>query len=223
MTTTVTEFQNVMGWAKRLAADSNRAGLEDLIKIVLRPVQADRMRVALTRPSHRAPDGLWWTRSMGGLWDGQGPDGTWLSYVCKHGRRDVQDFDTISLGRDVVLPTLWSESSIRKTLGAIGSGRPCGPFQQDGNHHVTLMLPFRIAWVDGGNHSIAQGILGGEGRLIPQEVIDVSAIVAAVRYDGECWVCPTTGARLQGPIYPEFGWAWEISHLLLNLPEMPNR
>lgn len=66
MTTTVTEFQNVMGWAKRLAADSNRAGLEDLIKIVLRPVQADRMRVALTRSSHRAPDGLWWTRSMGG-------------------------------------------------------------------------------------------------------------------------------------------------------------
>lgn len=211
------QFDYVMGWAKRLAADSNQAGLEDLIKIVLRPVQAERMRVAFTRAAHQAPECLWWIHSMGGLWDLQGPDGTWLSYALSQLRRPVDMSEMVSFSRDVLLPTPWSDSSIKNSLGTIGHRRINGPFKSDVNHQVTLMLPCRIAWVGGGNHSIAQGILSGEGCLKPTDVLDVSAVVAAVRYDGECWVCSSTGARLQGPIYPEFGWAWEISRLILEL------
>lgn len=218
MTTSVTQFNNVMGWAKRLAEDSNRAGLEDLIKIVLRPVQAAQMRAALTRHPHLAPDSLWWTRSMGALWDGPGPNGTWLSSVLKNCWQDVDESHTVLLSRDVVLPTLWSQSSIRDSLGAIGAARQLGRFEQDPNHHVLLMLPLGIVWVGGGNHSITQGILSGEGQLIPSEVLDVSSVVAAVRFDGECWVCPVTGDRLEGPTYVEFGWAWEISRLLIDVP-----
>ena len=95
MTTLVTQFENVMGWAKRLAADSNRAGLEDLIKLVLRPVQAAQMRAAVTRCPHLAPESLWWTRSMGALWDGAGPNGAWLSFVLKKCRQDVDESHTV--------------------------------------------------------------------------------------------------------------------------------
>lgn len=221
MTTSVTQFNNVMGWARRLAADTNRAGLEDLIKLVLRPVQAAQMRAAVTRRPHLAPESLWWTRCMGALWEVPAPNGTWLSFVLKNCRQAVDESHTVLLSRDVVLPTLWSTSSIRSSLGSIGAGRQLGRFQQDLNHHVMLMLPLGIVWVGGGNHSITQGILSGEGQLIPSEVLDVSSVVAAVRFNGECWVCPVTGARLEGPTYVEFGWAWEISRLLLDLPNAP--
>jgi hypothetical protein len=221
MTTSITQFDNVMGWAKCLAADSNRAGLEDLIKLVLRPVQAAQMRAAVTRRPHLAPESLWWANCMGALWDGPGPSGSWLSFVYKKCRREVDLSHTVLLSRDVVMPTLWSESSIRGSLGAIGAGRKLGRFEQDYNHRVILMQPLGIVWVGGGNHSIAQGILSGEGQLTPSDVFDVSPVVAAVRFDGECWVCPVTGARLKGPTYVEFGWAWEISRLLLDLPSAP--
>lgn len=221
MTTSLCEFQNVMKWAKVLEGDSNRAGLEDLIKIVLRPVQADRMRSAFTRPAHCAPDALTWVRSMGDLWQVPAPEGTLLSHVIRHGRRAVDKSHTLRLGRDVVLPTMWSSSSVKNSLGAIGTGRACGPFVQDFNHSLTLMIPLGIGWVSGGNHSITQGILAGEGELVPDEVIDVSSAIDAVRYDGECWICQNTGLRAAGPCYPEFGWVWEIARLLISLPPAP--
>lgn len=215
-----TEFENVMNWARVLADNANREGLEDLIKMVLRPVQADHMRAALIRPTHCAPEALSWIRSMGGLWQIPAPEGTLLTHVTQSGRRTVDASHTLHLCRDVVLPTIWSRSSITSSLGAIGPGRVCGRFTQDPNHSVTLMIPLGIGWVSGGNHSIAQGILSGEGELVPDEVIDVSSAMDVVGYDGECWVCMRTGLRTDGPRYREFGWVWEIARLLGKLPNV---
>ncbi|WP_459205261.1 DUF6710 family protein [Pseudomonas sp. MLB6B] len=218
MSSSVTEFENVIRWARMLADDANREGLEDLIKIVLRPVQADHMRAALIRPKHCAPESLSWIRSMGGLWQIPTAEGTLLSHVTKYGRQTVDKSHTVRLWRDVVLPTIWSSSSIESSLGAIGPGRSCGRFTQDSNHRVTLMIPLGIGWVSGGNHSITQGILSGEGEIVPDEVIDVSSAIDAVRYDGECWVCMSSGLRTEGPLYREFGWVWEIARLLSKRP-----
>lgn len=160
MTMLVTQFDNVMGWARRLAADTNRAGLEDLIKLVLRPVQAAQMRAAVTRRPHLAPESLWWTRCMGALWEVPAPNGTWLSFVLKNCRQAVDESHTVLLSRDVVLPTLWSTSSIRSSLGSIGAGRQLGRFQQDLNHHVMLMLPLGIVWVGGESLNHAGHIVG---------------------------------------------------------------
>ncbi|QCI14075.1 hypothetical protein E6B08_23210 [Pseudomonas putida] len=217
----VAAFENLMRWATCLEAANNRAGLEDLIKIVLRPVQSIHMREALLRPRHHGPHALHWMSSLGGLWDGDAECGTWAGFLLKHCRCPVDECSVISLASDMVIPTLWSESSILNSLGMIGKGRKSGEFMQDKNHSVTLMRPMNIVWVNGGNHSIAQGILGGEGELLPDDVYDVTEIIKGVRFDGELWICQRTGEKLGSPIYAEFGWAWEIARFLINLPSKP--
>lgn len=214
----IAAFEHLMDWANSLSAEHNRRGLEDLIKIVLRPVQAIHLRDALLRPRHAGPQSLHWMSSLGGLWDGYADNGTWAAFLLKNCRRPVDQSSSIRLASDMVIPTLWSESSILNSLGMIGEGRELGAFVQDPNHSVTLMQPLNIAWVNGGNHSIAQGILGGEGVLLPDDVYDVTEIIRGVRFDGECWVCRKTGDKYGSPIYVEFGWAWEIARLLVDLP-----
>ncbi|WP_438299537.1 DUF6710 family protein [Pseudomonas sp. NMS19W] len=173
----IAAFEHLMGWANSLSAERNRRGLEDLIKIVLRPVQAIHLRDALLRPRHAGPQSLHWMNSLGGLWDGSADHGTWAAFLLKNCRRPVDQSFSIRLASDMVIPTLWSESSILNSLGMIGEGRELGAFVQDPNHSVTLMQPLNIAWVNGGNHSIAQGILGGEGVLVPDDVYDVTEII----------------------------------------------
>ncbi|WP_153786195.1 DUF6710 family protein [Pseudomonas sp. EMN2] len=219
----VAAFQNLMKWAISLEAANNRRGLEDLIKIVLRPVQAIHMREALLRPPHKGPQTLHWTHALGGLWDGDAGPGTWLAFLRRECRRPVDVHSIVRLGSDMVIPTMWSESSILNNLGKIGKGRMNGEFKQDGGHHIMLMRPLNIAWVNGGNHSITQGILDGAGELVPDDVYDVSEIIKSVVFDGECWVCRRTGIRLGSPTYAEFGWAWEIARLLISLPSEPIR
>lgn len=214
-------FESVMRWAVALQASNNRAGLQDLIKIILRPVQAIHLREALLQPDHHAPLALHWMTSLGGLWEGSAEHGNWSTFVLKQCRRPVDRDAKIYLASDVVLPTLWSKNSILNSLGTIGKGRVNGEFQQDGNHSVTLMLPLNIVWVNGGNHSIAQGIVSGEGELIPDDIYDVSEVIRAVRFDGEYWICRNTGEKLGSPIYAEFGWVWEIARLLMELPRAP--
>ncbi|MBH3372270.1 hypothetical protein FYM84_11155 [Pseudomonas sp. CAH-1] len=214
----VTAFENLMGWANSLAADNNRRGLEDLIKIVLRPVQAIQIRDALLRPRHCGPQALHWMSSFGKLWEGDAGEGTWAAFMLKHCRRAVEPNTSVRLASDMVIPTLWSESSILNSLGMIGKGRELGEFVQETNHSLTLMQPLNIGWVNGGNHSIAQGILSGEGELIPDDVYDVTEIIKGVSFDGEFWFCRRTGEKLGSPIYAEFGWAWEIARFLIDLP-----
>lgn len=219
----VAAFKNLMKWTSSLEAEKNRRGIEDLIKIVLRPVQAIHMREALLRPVHQGPQALHWTDALGGLWGGDAGHGTWAAFLIKECGRPVDARSTVRLASDMVIPTMWSESSILNNLGAIGRGRVNGEFKQDGGHSVTLMRPLNIAWVNSGNHSITQGILDGAGELIPSDVYDVSEIIKAVVFDGECWVCQRTGARMGSPTYVEFGWAWEIARSLISLPEEATR
>lgn len=214
----ISAFKHLMEWANSLGAENNRRGLEDLIKIVLRPVQAIHLRDALLRPRHHGPQSLHWLSSLGGLWDGDSGHGTWAAFLLEKCRRPVDQSSTVRLASDMVIPTLWSESSILNSLGMIGKGRELGVFVQDINHSVTLMRPLNIVWVNGGNHSIAQGILDGEGELVPDDIYDVTRIIRGVRFDGQNWVCRKTGENLGWPMYAEFGWAWEIARLLIDLP-----
>nr|WP_306439405.1 DUF6710 family protein [Klebsiella pneumoniae] len=58
---------------------------------------------------------------------------------------------------------------------------------QDINHRVTLWLPWRIGFVRGGNHSIASGVLAGEGEVIPDTVYDMRYLLDIVSTDGYYW------------------------------------
>lgn len=49
------------------------------------------------------------------------------------------------------------------------------------------ILPWRIGFVRGGNHSIASGVLAGEGEVIPDTVYDMRYLLDIVSTDGYYW------------------------------------
>ncbi|WP_306464925.1 DUF6710 family protein [Duffyella gerundensis] len=49
---------------------------------------------------------------------------------------------------------------------------------------VELWLPWRIAFVKGGNHSLAAGILSGEGLLLPERVFNMQDLLNRVSTNG---------------------------------------
>lgn len=78
-----------------------------------------------------------------------------------------------------------------------------------------------IGWVAGGNHSIAQGIIGGHGEIVPHEVHDISRLIDSVEFDGIHWISRISGERIGRPRYEELGWCWEIARRIMLL--QPNQ
>jgi hypothetical protein len=70
-------------------------------------------------------------------------------------------------------------------LNTIGKGKEEGQWRQDFNHSVELYLPWGLAFVAGGNHSIASGILTREGEISVETVYDVSSLYDMYNTDGE--------------------------------------
>jgi hypothetical protein len=94
----------------------------------------------------------------------------------------------VSLASDVVLPYPWTEKSYISRFPNMGHdvGKP---WKQDVNHKITLFLPTRFSFVDGGNHSIMCGILKSEGLVKPRRILDITPVFADLLLvrDGECY------------------------------------
>ncbi|WP_409457135.1 DUF6710 family protein [Pseudomonas oryzihabitans] len=213
---TLTNQHPVLHWAHQLYEKSEVRGLEDLSKIILRPLQSRHIADAYFKPPHQAIEELWWLDSLGFSGWLPGADRDLNSSII----RSVVPAPAghlLNLSTDIILPTSWHPSSIVNLLGRIGSERPLGRFKQSSNHQVTFMIPLGIGWVSGGNHSIAQGIIRGEGEIAPTEYLDVTEIVRRVTFDGKSWRCCSTGHRLGRPRYIELGLVWEISRLIVTL------
>ena len=107
------------------------------------------------------------------------------------------DFE-IKLCSDVIFSTPWHRTCYVSALATIGEGKKQGVWTQYPNHNVSVWLPWRIAFVKGGNHSIAAGILGGEGVVTATEVIDLSTsrIFDLVECDGKEYKHKETGEIL---------------------------
>ncbi|WP_375167927.1 DUF6710 family protein, partial [Klebsiella pneumoniae] len=82
----------------------------------------------------------------------------------------------------------WVHVQLHQQKGMISLSPPtiCNS-AQDINHRVTLWLPWRIGFVRGGNHSIASGVLAGEGEVIPDTVYDMRYLLDIVSTDGYYW------------------------------------
>lgn len=215
-----TRMRCLLNWADQLVEERNIEGLRDLMKIVLRPVQALHLSDAYLKPEHKATAELWWLDSMG--LEGYVPalGATVDRYILAQCVRAGTGGDSINLASDMVLPTVWHPTSLVRTLGRIGRGRQCGAFEQSLNHKVTSMPLLAIGWVNGGNHSISQAIIHGEGVLVPKEVIDVSKIIPHVRFDGREWRCIETDEPIGEPRYPEFGWVWELARRVESIKDL---
>lgn len=121
----------------------------------------------------------------------------------------------IQLGKDLILPWPWHRTRLINAISNIGKGRAWGVWEQDfSNHTVELWLPLGVAWVDGGNHSIAIGIIQCSGKLKPDYIYDISKIYDYVFCDGENYISKENKKIIAPVKNVEFAAIFEIGRMM---------
>lgn len=176
------KFDRVINLARRLP----QPAIHDLLRALILPIQADYLLAVGIEGQDARPDmnerELFFSKIIWAM------DYTHMKSL----RLAAEDFP-LALATSKILPWPWSESRYRSALADIGSakGNTWGPlgntWMQDMNHSVILWLPWRIGFVRGGNHSIASGILAGEGEVIPDTVYDMRYLLDIISTDGYYW------------------------------------
>ncbi len=122
--------------------------------------------------------------------------------------------DKISLGDDLVITNPWERSRMQAALIHHGQSRNRGAWKQDSNHYTVLWKPLNIIWVENGNHSIAAGIIQGDGTLVPSETYDISPIYDYIKCDGNHFIDIEQNKVIGNVRNIEFAAIFEIGRLL---------
>jgi hypothetical protein len=200
-------FNRIMATARDIAAISP-AGLRELVTALLRPMQAANMVAIAERSSLDVGGELRYK-------DFFFP----LQLVTSLPDLLIRDAPPVQLhlNRDVVLPTPWNGPSYASALATIGSGKKCGPFRHThSNPEIALVLPWGIAFVLRGNHSITAAILQGEGTLFATEVLDLSPLFKQVQCDGKAYREVGTGRILEDVYDPRRAAVFEIGRMMVD-------
>ncbi|HRH76452.1 MAG TPA: hypothetical protein PK129_03810 [Cellvibrionaceae bacterium] len=209
------ELKNLLERANYLAKHNNIEALEDLQRLVLRPLQSQHMLDAYLKDDHDTLQKFHHCIDIG-IGFITGLQKHFIEFIFENSiEREL--LIPAKLGRDNVLPTSWHPSSMLNSIGQIGEGRKCGNWIRDSNHNLLFMYPLNIYFVCGGNHSIAVGILQAEGFVAPQVGYDLSGLYAHIFFDGDQWVDSKTGGRIGKPRYKELGFVYEIGRLIATL------
>lgn len=197
-------FERIMEVARSIAA-MDATGLYRLIFALMRDEQTERLLSVAEQEPHGAvgelrPDGFFF-------------DDRRLVRPTEH-LVTPKVPERVHLGRDAVMPTPWRREDFANALANIGAGRSMGEWEEDGNHTIWLWLPWRIAFVTGGNHSIAAGILGSEGCVTATDVYDMRVLLDRVECDGRHYVERATGRRLERVSSYRRAAVFEIGRLL---------
>jgi len=204
-------FENVMAMAKDVAA-ADPLGLSSMVRLIAAPLQARAMTSAAYRPLHGARRAYDLADFIGSPWGEVTPEGLSADSLIRH---SVPRRYRLRLGRDPILSVPWKRPDLTNAIAYIGHARCLGPWRADSNHRVELLLPFGIALVHGGNHSLTAGIANGEGTVVTESVTDLSPLYGYVRYDGDSMVRIHDGSRLSEPVEEEPGILFEIGRLMM--------
>jgi hypothetical protein len=217
--TSLSHFSEVMKRAARIA-ETNPRGLPGLARALLRPLQSEYL-VGVAELGQDAYPTIDSHNFFGGAL---------RPYFYEQGHHRARKLESepykLLLGRDTVLPWPWSECRYESALATIGSEKEIpgcddyfqpfqGPWVQDANHVVELWLPWGIGFVSGGNHSIAAGILSGEGEIKPSSVYDMSYLFEEIRYDGRGFVDIRSGKQLGPAKSWRIGAAFEVGRMMV--------
>jgi len=121
----------------------------------------------------------------------------------------------LQLKRDPIFAKPQNKDNLISSLVSYGYGRRNGAWQEDPNHRVSLLLPFGVGIVIGGNHSIAAGIINGEGELTTDEVIDLSQLYEYIEYDGVNMLRKHNKKQFFKPQAEELGILFDLGRLML--------
>lgn len=210
------EFNHIMNFARDLAK-SNPVALIDLVRVLLRPLQAELLLSAIEKEMHGAQRAITDFK----FFMPDGPSDLQMAFDCP--RLNSEGF-LVQLNRDPVLPCPWHRGRYASALADIGSGKPCGDWKEDStNHFVTVWLPWGVAFVNGGNHSIAAGIVGGEGVLQPNEVYDMGKMLDRIKCDGKHFRLIADGQILDRVHDVRIAAVFEIGRILRDCGVTPMR
>lgn len=204
-----TKFDNIINFARSLE-NKNPMALVDLVRALLRPLQAKLLLSAIENELHGA----------------QSEVESEKFFISSNFPKNILDFKypqlapeqfEVQLNRDPVLPCPWHRDHYVGTLSTIGLDKPNGVWKEDTtNHHIKICLPWGIVFITGGNHSIATGILGGEGMLKPSEVCDMRKLLELAQCDGKHYRLAKTGDILEPVRDYRVAAIFEIGRLMLN-------
>lgn len=212
-------LNTLLGHAVYFANNKNKEALEDLQRLVMRPIQSRHMVDAYLMPSHGATESLYMWTDLGIDYI-PGAKQTLDEFITDNRQLQKEKLPLAKLGQDIILPTCWSPHSIRNLLGKVGLNRKLGSWVQDPNHSLTWCYPMNIFWVNGGNHSITQGIVIAQGELKPVDGFDLSDMYNFIKFDGDEWIDIKSGSKLGAPRYKEFGYIYEIGRYILAIEDM---
>lgn len=200
-------FLNIMTMARDIAAISPQ-GLRELVRALLRPLQAENMIAVAEGLQYHVPGKLSYLDFFFPLKE--------IANSTEFYLRDKPQI-RIELARDIVLSTPWKRPDYSNALATIGSNKSQGAWCQDySNHFISLVLPWRIGFVTGGNHSITAGILMGEGEVFACEVFDMSPVLQRVRCDGKTYREISTDRVLGDVLDPRRAAVFEIGRLMVD-------
>ena len=191
-------------------ATKNPAALKDFMKLLGRKYQSECLCKAVSalnehKVSNLEPSLAWFDTRME-----LNADNHNLHDVIKKVDVDVE----LNLATDLVMPWPWNMDRVVNNLSYIGGGESRTPWRQDNNHRTQLWLPFGIAWVYGGNHSMMSGIVQGQGVIKPEEVYDASPLFKYVKFDGINFIRLDTGNVIGKPADFEFACIFEVGRFM---------
>ncbi|WP_310645194.1 DUF6710 family protein [Limnohabitans sp.] len=201
------KFDHVMDFASDLAS-TNPSALVDLVRLLLRQLQADLLFSCIEMEMHGARSSI----LSHAFFMPNGPSKLQMAFDAPE--LDVDQY-LVQLRHDAVLPCPWHRERYVNCLSFIGSGKNMGNWKEDSiNHRITVWLPWGIAFVNGGNHSIAAGIASGEGVLKPKAVYDMSKLLDQVHCDGLYYRSSETGKKLDSVRDYKIAALFEIGRLM---------
>ena len=129
---------------------------------------------------------------------------------------DKNDFE-VNLSTDGVLPWPWRKQRLKNVIKETGPEWVNTEWRQDPNHSIELWLPWRLAFVNNGNHSITAGIFCSGAKVIPDQVYDMSYIFTIIECDGRNYMNKRTDTILTPMLDPRIGAIFEIGRLIHSL------
>ncbi|MGP3790525.1 DUF6710 family protein [Pseudomonas sp. B392_1p] len=204
-------FEQVMTLARNVA-DDDPLGLPSMVRLVAAPLQARALTCAAFRSAHGARDAYDLSDFFGESSARVTPAGDSVDSVIERSRPERY---RLRLGRDPIVAVPWTRARLVNALANIGFSRVMGAWRADINHRVELLLPFGLALVHGGNHSLAAGIVNAEGSVVTESVTDLSPLYAHLRYDGLSMIRTHDSSALWEPFDEELGVLFEIGRLML--------
>jgi hypothetical protein len=210
-------YQNLLKTANSIA-NINPKGLPDLVSGILRPYQLESI-LAVAEYGTDAIANITAESIFGKFIQ---------EYVTYDALKENEIADTeffLHLAKHLVFPWPWKYERYVNALATIGSKKHTPnkifpwirdtAWRQDSNHYVTLWLPWGLGFVDGGNHSIAAGILAGEGTIKPRHVYDMQFLLQLIHNDGLYWYETKTKKKLSPVENYRVAAVFEIGRIML--------